>query len=97
MYELYYDLWAAERRVLKPWTRELIRLDLFIAIPEGYYGRIVGPSSLANVHGITVHRGTNDSDYRGIVCMVLLNLSNEEYVVETGNSIGQLMLYYASL
>ena len=34
-----YDLWAAERKVLKPWSRELIRLNFFIAIPEGYYGR----------------------------------------------------------
>ena len=44
-----YDLWAAEKEVLKPWSRELIRLDLFIAIPEGYYGRIVGRSGLSNV------------------------------------------------
>ena len=56
---------------MKPWRRKLIRLGLFIAIPEGYYGRIVGRSGLANVHGITVDNGTIDSDYRGIVCVVL--------------------------
>ena len=65
---------------------------MFIAIPEGYYGRIVGCSGLANTHGITVHNGTIDSDYRGIVCVVLFNLFNEEYVVETGNRIGQLII-----
>ena len=67
----------------KLWNRELIRFDLFIAIPEGYYGRIVGRSGLANVHGITVYNGTIDSDSQGIVCVVLFNLSNEGYVVET--------------
>ena len=65
---------------------------MFIAIPEGYYGRIVGRSGLANTHGITVHNGTTDSDYRGIVCVVLFNLFNEEYVAETGNRIGQLVI-----
>ena len=58
-----YDLWATERKFLQTWSRELIRLDLFIAIPEGYYGRIVGRSDLANVDDITVYNGTIDSDY----------------------------------
>ena len=65
---------------------------MLIAIPEGCYGRIVGRSGLANTHGITVHNGTTASDYRGIVCVVLFNLSNEKYVVETGNRIGQLII-----
>ena len=76
---------------MKPWSRKFIRLGLFIAILEGYYGRIVGRSGLANVHDITVHNGTIDLDYRGIVCVVLFNLSNEEYVVEKGNRIVQLI------
>ena len=71
-----YDLFAAEIKVLKPWNKELIRHDLFIAIPEGYYGRIVGHSDLANVHGITVHNGMIYSDYQGIVYVALFNLSN---------------------
>ena len=86
-----YNLWAAESKVLKPWSRELIRLDLFITFQKGYYGRLVSPSDLANTHGITVHNETIDSDYRGIVCVVLSNLFNEEYVVKTGNRIGQLI------
>ena len=45
-----YNPWEAETKVLKPWSRELIIFDLFIAIPEGYYGRIVGRSGLANTH-----------------------------------------------
>ena len=63
-----------------------------MAIPEGYYGRIVSRSGLANTHGIAVQNRTIDSDYRGKVCVVLFNLSNEEYVVKTGNRIVQLII-----
>ena len=58
-----YGLLAAETKVLKPWSRELIRLDLLMAIPKGYYGRIVGRS---NTHGITVHNGTIDSQRKSV-------------------------------
>ena len=81
-----YDLWAAETEVLKPWSRELIRLDLIMAFPEVYYGRgLVGCSVLTNVHGISVHNGIIDLHCRGKVCVVLFNLFNEEYVLETGS------------
>lgn len=60
----------------------------FITVPEGYYGRIVGHSCLANICGITVHNGMIDSDYRGIVSVLFFSLSNEEYRIETGNRIG---------
>ena len=80
-----YDLWAAETKVLEPWSRELIRLDLFMAISEVYYGGIVGCSVLTNVHGISVHNGMIDLDCRGKVCVVLFNLSYEEYVMEPGS------------
>ena len=73
-----YDLLVTKTKVLKPWRRELIRLDLFMAIAEGYYGKIVGRSGLANSHGIMVHNGTIDLDYQGKVCMVLFYLSNEK-------------------
>ena len=67
-----YDPFAAETKVLKPWSRALIKLDLSMAIPEGYYGRIVGRYGLANMCGIIVHDGTIESDYRGVVCGVFL-------------------------
>ena len=87
-----YDLFAAETKVLKPWGRALIKLDLGIAIPGGYYGWIVGRSGFANTRGIIVHNGTIDSDYRGVVCVVLFNLSNEKDLVEVGNRIAQLII-----
>ena len=86
-----YDLFAAETKVLKPRGRALIKLDLSMAIPEGYYGRIVEHSGLENMCGIILHDGTIDSDYRGVVCVILFNLSHEEYLVELGNCIAQLI------
>ena len=86
-----YDLFAAETKVLKPRGRALIKLDLSMAIPEGYYGRIVEHSGLENMCGIILHDGTIDSDYRGVVCVILFNLSDEEYLVELGNCIAQLI------
>ena len=77
-----YNLWAAEAKVLEPWGRTLIRLNLNIAIPDGYYWRIVARQGLANMSGIIVHNGTIDSDYQGIVCMVLFSVSEEGYLVE---------------
>ena len=87
-----YDLFAAETKVFKPWGRALTKLDLSKFIPEGYYGRIVGRSGLANMCGIIVHDGTIDSDYQGVVCVVLFNLSDEEYLVEARNRIAQLII-----
>ena len=88
-----FDFWAGETKVLKPWSRELTNLNLFMAIPDRCYGRVLyWFSGLANMHGITVHNGRIDSDYRRNVCVVLFNLSNKEYVVETGSRIAQLII-----
>ena len=87
-----YDLFAAETTVLKPWGRALIKLNLSMSIPEGYYEQNVGCFALANMCGIIVHDGMIDSDYRGVVCMVLFNLSIEEYMVETGIHTAQLII-----
>ena len=80
-----------KQKILKPWSREIISLDLNIAIPEECYGNIVGRSGLVKTCGITVHNGVIDSDYLGIVCMIVFNLFNEEYMV-ANNPIGQLSI-----
>ena len=72
--------------------RVLIKVKLSFVIPIGFYGKIVGRSSLANVHGIGAFNGTVDTDYRRTVCVVLLNLSDNEYIVEIGNLIAQLII-----
>ena len=87
-----YGFWPTETKVLKPWSRELIKFDLLMTFPVRYYGKIVGRSGLANVHGITVHIKTIDSNYRGIVCVVFFNLYNKEFVVKTDNCIAQMII-----
>ena len=84
-----YDLHAAERKAIVPRGAELIKPDLCLEIPKGYYGRVVGRSGLANFKGIFPFNGTVDSEYRGNICIVLFNLSNSSYVAEVGNRIGQ--------
>ena len=57
-----YNLWSAEKKILRSWSRELILIDLNIAIPEGHYGRIVRRFGIAKKYGIMVHNGAIDSD-----------------------------------
>ena len=87
-----YDLYAAERKTIVSHGRELIKIDLCLEIPKGYYGRVVGRSGLANFKGIFAFNGTVDAEYRGNFCVVLFNLSNFSYVVEIGNRIGQFIV-----
>ena len=84
-----YELYAAERKVITPRGRELIKTDLCLEISRGFYERIVGRSGLTNFKGIFAFNGTVDSEYRGNICVVLFNLSNSSYVAEVGNRIGQ--------
>ena len=58
-----YDLYATESKILKPREWALIKLQLSFAIPTGFYGKIFGRSSLANVHSIVAFNGTVDADY----------------------------------
>lgn len=80
--------------VLKPLTRELIPTGLFLSIPEGYEGQIRGRSGLAINNGISLANGigTIDSDYRGEVKVILINLGNEDFIVNNGDRIAQLVL-----
>ena len=78
--------------MFKLWGRTFIKLESNITIPEGYYGQIVGHSGLASTRVIIVQNETIDSDYCGIVYMVLFNLSDEECLVETGDCIAQLII-----
>ena len=87
-----YDSFAAERKLIVPHGRELIKTDLCLKIPKGYYERVVGRSGLANFKRMLGFNGTADSEYRGKICIVLFNLSNLSYVVEIDNRIGKFMV-----
>ena len=87
-----YDLYVSERKVLRAGERALIRIDIQLAIPKGYYGSIVGRSGLANSRGVVAFPGTLGSDYREIVCVILFNLGHDYCKVEKGCRIAQLII-----
>ncbi|TXI85107.1 MAG: dUTP diphosphatase [Crocinitomicaceae bacterium] len=78
---------------LKPLERALIKTGLFMEIPVGFECQVRPRSGLALKKGITVLNspGTVDADYRGEVGVILINLSNESFVVEDGERIAQLV------
>ncbi|MCQ2168103.1 MAG: dUTP diphosphatase [Bacteroidales bacterium] len=80
--------------LLKPLGRAMIPTGLFLEIPVGFEVQVRPRSGLAAKKGITVLNapGTIDSDYRGEVCVILVNLSSEDFVVENGERIAQLVL-----
>lgn len=80
--------------VLKPLERAMVPTGLFIEIPAGYEVQVRPRSGLAAKKGITVLNapGTIDADYRGEVCVILVNLSNADFVIEKGERIAQLVL-----
>lgn len=79
---------------LKPLERALIPTGLFIELPAGYEAQIRPRSGLAVKHGISVLNspGTIDADYRGEIRVVLVNLSNNEFVVNHGERICQMIV-----
>lgn len=83
-----------ESIVLKSLERKLIPTGLFIELPEGFEAQIRPRSGLAIKHGISVLNtpGTIDSDYRGEICIILVNLSNEEFTVNDGDRICQMII-----
>lgn len=88
------DLVAAATLTLPPGGRASVPTGLSLAIPEGYEGQVRPRSGLALKHGITVLNapGTIDSDYRGELGVLLVNLGDAPYVVERGARIAQLVI-----
>jgi len=80
--------------VLKPLERTLVKTGLFIALPIGFEAQVRPRSGLAAKKGITVLNapGTVDADYRGEIGVILVNLSNETFVINDGERIAQLII-----
>ena len=80
--------------VLKPMERKMIPTGLFLEIPEGYEVQVRPRSGLAWKHGITCLNspGTVDSDYRGELKVILINLSDEAHLIHHGDRIAQMVL-----
>ena len=86
-----YDLFAAAPFTIEPWSRACINTDIGIIVPVGTYGRIAGRSGLA-LKGLTVAGGVIDRDYRGNVGVILYNLSDDQFTINIGDRVAQLIL-----
>ncbi|HEX9825631.1 MAG TPA: dUTP diphosphatase [Flavobacteriaceae bacterium] len=84
----------SESRILKPLERSIVGTGLFIELPMGYEAQVRPRSGLAAKKGITVLNapGTIDADYRGEIGVILVNLSNEDFIIENGERIAQLVI-----
>jgi len=80
--------------ILKSLERKLIPTGLFIELPAGYEAQIRPRSGLAIKKGVTVLNspGTIDADYRGEICAILINLSSEDFIIEDGERICQMVI-----
>lgn len=79
---------------LRPLQRCLVPTGLFIALPQGFEAQVRPRSGLAVKKGITVLNspGTIDADYRGEICVILVNLSDTDFVIEDGERIAQMVV-----
>jgi len=80
--------------ILKPLERAIIKTGLFIALPQGFEAQVRPRSGLAAKHGISVLNapGTIDADYRGEIGVILVNLSNENYNINNGDRVAQMII-----
>lgn len=88
------DLRSAENLTLKPGTRALVATGIAIALPDHHEAQVRPRSGLAVKHGITVLNspGTIDADYRGEIKVPLINLGSEEFIVNRGDRIAQMVV-----
>lgn len=88
-----YDLYSAQSiTLIPPRERSLIKTNIAIKIPNGYYGRIAPRSGLALKNGIDIGGGVVDSDYRGDVGVIMFNCSDVPFYVNLHDKIAQLII-----
>ena len=80
--------------VLRPLERKLIPTGLYVELPEGYEAQIRPRSGLAIKHGISIVNapGTIDADYRGEIGIILINMSQEDFIIKNGDRICQMVI-----
>ncbi|PWN51790.1 putative dUTP pyrophosphatase [Violaceomyces palustris] len=87
-----YDLYASERVTIEKGKRKVVQTGISLAIPEGCYGRVAPRSGLASKHGIDVGAGVIDSDYRGLLGVLLFNFGESDFAINEGDRIAQLVI-----
>lgn len=93
-WDAWYDLAAhlSESITLQPWQRHAIPTNLFITIPQWYYGRVAPRSGLAFKYGIDVLAGVIDSAYTWEIKVILINFGQEAFTINHGERIAQLVI-----
>lgn len=86
------DLYASQDMTILTQSRAMIKTDLALEIPEGYYGRVAPRSGLALKHGIDVFAGVVDSSYRGSINVILYNSDDLDFQISKGDRIAQLII-----
>ncbi|MFH1682767.1 MAG: dUTP diphosphatase [Candidatus Woesearchaeota archaeon] len=86
------DFYSNENVLINPGERKLVSTGISMAIPEGYVGLIWDKSGIASKHGMKTMAGVIDSSYRGEIKILLHNLNIEEYKIEKGNKIAQMLI-----
>ncbi|XP_060709806.1 deoxyuridine 5'-triphosphate nucleotidohydrolase-like isoform X2 [Hemiscyllium ocellatum] len=86
-----FDLYSAYDCVVPARGKAVVKTDIQIAVPHGFYGRVAPRSGLAAKHFIDVGAGVIDEDYRGNVGVVLFNFGKEDFEVKKGDRIAQLI------
>ena len=86
-----YDLPSAETITVPKWSRRLVNTKLRFDIPKGFYGEIKARSGIAIKKGIVSFNGTIDSGYFGFVYIIVFNFSNDDYLIEKGDRIAQII------
>lgn len=88
-----YDLFSCvDLKNLPPGQRAVVSTGIQVQIPDGYYGRVAPRSGLTVKHGLDVGAGVIDSDYRGVVGVVLFNHGNQHVTLPAGSRIAQLII-----
>ncbi|KAF8211434.1 dUTPase-like protein [Mycena galopus ATCC 62051] len=87
-----YDLYSAEKKTIPARGKALVDTQISIAVPAGTYGRVAPRSGLASKFMIDTGAGVIDADYRGVVFVLLFNLSDKDFEVEEGDRVAQLII-----
>ncbi|KAN0065640.1 Deoxyuridine 5'-triphosphate nucleotidohydrolase [Thecaphora frezii] len=87
-----YDLYSSESVTIEKGKRKVVQTGISLAIPEGHYGRVAPRSGLASKHGIDVGAGVIDSDYRGLLGVLLFNFGDVDFTINVGDRIAQLVI-----
>ena len=87
-----YNLYSAKPKIILARGKALIDTQLSIAVPKGTYGRVAPRSGLASKFSIVTGAGVINADYRGIVFVLLSNLSDQDFEIRPGDRIAQLVL-----